>query len=193
MILEESKRTSWADGGRADASDLKSDVRKGVRVRFPLRPPGHSRRERPLARRALSKKAGGPSGVKRAKALRPGRARGCPWHLYVVECADGSFYVGIAKDVERRVRVHNSGRGARYTSMRLPVRLLYSEVRADVGEALRREREIKRWSRPKKIERLGLSGPARLTSASSVEPSGPGRSPDDAARLGRAKRRRRCA
>ena len=125
-----------------------------------------------MARRALSKKAGGPRGVKRAKALRPGGARGCPWHLYVVECADGSFYVGIAKDVERRVRVHNSGRGARYTSMRLPVRLLYSEVRADVGEALRREREIKRWSRPQKIERLGLVGPARL---------------------GRAKRRRRCA
>ena len=109
----------------------------------------------------------------------------CLWYLYVVECADGSFYAGIAKDVGKRVCVHNSGRGAKYTSRRLPVRLVYSEVRADAGEALRREREIKRWSRPKKIERLGLSGPARL--------SRPRRSPDDAARLGRAKRRRRCA
>ncbi len=96
----------------------------------------------------------------------------CPWFLYAVECADGSLYVGIAKDVKRRVCVHNSGRGAKYTARHLPVRLVYSEVRADAGEALRREREIKRWSRPQKIERLGLVGPAKL---------------------GKPKRRRRCA
>ena len=84
------------------------------------------------------------------------------WHLYVVECSDGSYYVGIAKDVERRLAAHNSGRGARYTSTRRPVRLLYTEKCPDIGSALRREREVKRWSRPRKVESLGLEGPARL-------------------------------
>jgi putative endonuclease len=47
----------------------------------------------------------------------PGR----PWFLYVVECADGTFYTGISIDVERRVREHNAGRGAKYTATRRPV------------------------------------------------------------------------
>ncbi len=84
------------------------------------------------------------------------------WYLYALECADRTLYVGIAKDVEKRICVHNSGRGAKYTSTRRPVRLVYSEACSDVGEALRREREVKRWSRPKKIKRLGLEGPAKL-------------------------------
>lgn len=98
----------------------------------------------------------------RPRAARSENALPRPWYLYVVECADGTLYVGIATDVERRVAVHNSGRGAKYTSRRRPVRLVYSQICRDCGSALRREREIKRWSRPKKIERLGLEGPAKL-------------------------------
>jgi len=117
--------------------------------------------------RKRSAKPGEAAAVKRTKAAkkpkpRPRKARSCPWFLYAVECADGTFYVGIATDVERRIAVHNSGRGAKYTSRRRPVRLVYSQTCRDVGSALRREREIKRWSRPKKIERLGLEGPAKL-------------------------------
>ncbi len=85
-----------------------------------------------------------------------------PWFLYVAECADGTLYVGIAKDVEARLAVHNAGRGARYTRTRRPVRLVHSEKLPDIGSALRREREIKKWSRPLKVKRLGLSVPGRL-------------------------------
>ena len=90
------------------------------------------------------------------------RTRPCSWFLYVVECADGTLYGGIAKDAEARLAVHNAGRGARYTRTRRPLRLVYSEKLPDIGSALRREREIKRWSRPQKVKRLELSVPGRL-------------------------------
>ena len=96
-------------------------------------------------------------------AARKGKAKAaCPWFLYVAECADLTLYVGIAKDVEARIAVHNSGRGARYTRTRRPVRLVYTERLADIGTALRREREIKRWSRPQKVAKLGLGCVERL-------------------------------
>jgi putative endonuclease len=84
------------------------------------------------------------------------------WHLYVLECSDGTLYIGIAKDVEKRLACHESGRGARYTRTRRPVRLVYSEPAGDHASALRRERRVKRWSRPGKVEKLGLAVPRRL-------------------------------
>jgi predicted GIY-YIG superfamily endonuclease len=75
-------------------------------------------------------------------------ARTC--FVYIVRCADGSLYTGCARDPKQRVDVHNAGRGARYTSGRLPVRLVYSERCASQGDALRREYEVKRWTRRKK-------------------------------------------
>ena len=71
-------------------------------------------------------------------------------HVYIVRCADGSLYTGYARDPERRVATHNAGRGARYTSGRRPVRLVYVESFDAVGDALRREYELKRWPRRKK-------------------------------------------
>jgi len=71
-------------------------------------------------------------------------------HVYMVRCADGSLYTGYARDPERRVAAHNAGRGARYTSGRRPVRLVYVESFDGVGDALRREYELKRWPRGKK-------------------------------------------
>jgi predicted GIY-YIG superfamily endonuclease len=65
------------------------------------------------------------------------------WHVYIVRCSDGSLYTGIAKDVEARVRQHNSGNGARYTRSRLPVKLAYQEPAADRSAALKREYAIK--------------------------------------------------
>ena len=70
--------------------------------------------------------------------------------VYIVRCADRSLYTGYAKDPKARVRVHNDGRGARYTSGRRPVRLVYSEVFETVGDALRREHELKRLSKAAK-------------------------------------------
>jgi len=66
------------------------------------------------------------------------------WHVYVVECADGSLYTGIALDAEQRVARHNAGHGARYTRSRLPVRLVHVEMAESRGAALRREYAIKR-------------------------------------------------
>ena len=109
-------------------------------------------------RPARKKRAGKKASRKPAKKS----AAKCPWFLYVAECSDGTLYVGIAKCVETRIACHNSGRGAKYTRTRGPVRLVYSERLVDIGAALRREREIKRWSRPKKVSELGLANPPRL-------------------------------
>ena len=72
--------------------------------------------------------------------------------VYIVECADGSLYTGWAVDVEQRVKVHNLGRGARYTRLHGPVRLVYAEEQPDRAAAMKRELEIKRWPRAKKLE-----------------------------------------
>ena len=66
---------------------------------------------------------------------------------YIVRCADGTLYTGYARDVEKRAAAHNAGRGARYTAGRRPVSLVYWEAFESVGEALRRERQLKRLRR----------------------------------------------
>jgi putative endonuclease len=72
------------------------------------------------------------------------------WYVYLVECADGTLYTGVAIDVEARVACHNLGKGAKYTCGRRPVRLLYQERFGGQGEALRREHEIKQLPRRRK-------------------------------------------
>jgi putative endonuclease len=72
------------------------------------------------------------------------------WVVYIVECADGTLYTGIASDVQRRVRAHNAGTGARYTRGRGPVRLVYVEDCPGRSAALRREHEIKKLPTPTK-------------------------------------------
>ena len=71
------------------------------------------------------------------------------WHVYIVRCADGSFYTGIAKDVYRRVEEHNGNGhlGAHYTRTRRPVTLVYQEAAATQSEALRREYRIRQLGR----------------------------------------------
>ena len=66
------------------------------------------------------------------------------WFVYMVRCADRSFYTGVTTEPGRRVAEHNDGRGARYTRSRGPVTLVYLEPAGDRGAALRREHEIKR-------------------------------------------------
>lgn len=72
---------------------------------------------------------------------------------YVVECADGSFYTGYTTDVQRRVREHNRGEGAKYTRGRRPVELVHAEEFDSKSAAMSREYEIKQLSRAEK-ERL---------------------------------------
>jgi len=71
---------------------------------------------------------------------------------YIVECADGTYYTGWAIDPEKRLQVHNKGRGAKYTKMRLPVKLVYVEEQPDRVTAMKRERAIKKMTREKKKE-----------------------------------------
>ncbi len=70
--------------------------------------------------------------------------------VYIVECADGSFYTGATKNLEKRIQVHNEGKGAKYTRARLPVRLVYSEILEDYNAALRREKALQKLSRREK-------------------------------------------
>ena len=84
------------------------------------------------------------------------------WFCYMVRCADGSFYVGISNDLDERVRRHNWGVGPKFTAQRRPVVLVWCE-RCGTSEAARfREKEIKGWSRAKKLrlvnERNGRGG-----------------------------------
>ena len=71
----------------------------------------------------------------------------CAWHVYVLRCGDGSFYTGIARDVEARLAQHASGRGARYTRGRGPLALVHVEPAATKGDALRREAAIRKLRR----------------------------------------------
>jgi len=71
-------------------------------------------------------------------------------YCYIVECADGTYYTGWAIDPEKRVQAHNKGRGAKYTKMRLPVKLVYVEEQPDRKTAMKRERAIKKMTREKK-------------------------------------------
>ncbi len=70
--------------------------------------------------------------------------------VYIVRCADGTLYTGYARDPDARARAHNAGRGARYTAGRRPVVLVYAEPCASLGNALRRERQLKRLTRARK-------------------------------------------
>ena len=79
------------------------------------------------------------------------------WFCYMVRCADGSLYTGIATDVEDRVKEHNSGSGARYTSGRHPVTLVWSEEHPSESSVRSREAQIKRWRKAKKEFLVGVS------------------------------------
>jgi len=74
-------------------------------------------------------------------------------YVYVIECSDGSFYTGYTTDVQRRVAEHDDGEGAKYTRGRTPVELLHTESFESRSAAMRREAEIKGFSRGRK-ERL---------------------------------------
>ena len=82
------------------------------------------------------------------------------WQVYIVRCADGSLYTGIARDVGRRVAEHNGeGRpGANYTRTRRPVCLVYQEAAADRSAASQREYQIKQLSRAEKLALIAGSG-----------------------------------
>jgi len=111
----------------------------------------HSSRPRPAASMIC---AVSPSAV---PELKTHASRGAPcrynhavFFVYMVRCFDGTLYTGFARDPHARVGVHNSGKGAKYTRSRLPVSLVYVEECESLSAALKRERQLKPWSRAKK-------------------------------------------
>lgn len=72
------------------------------------------------------------------------------YYVYILQCADGTLYTGSTNDPQRRLKVHNSGKGAKYTRSRLPVKLVYQEEQESWNAALRREAAIKKLTRAQK-------------------------------------------
>ncbi len=73
------------------------------------------------------------------------------YHLYILECKDGTLYTGITTDVERRFNEHKNKKGGHYTSAKEAVRIVYTEEYPNRSEASKREAEIKGWPRIKKL------------------------------------------
>ncbi len=75
------------------------------------------------------------------------------YFVYILECADKSLYIGCTNDLNKRLKQHNDSKwGAHYTKIRRPVKLVYSENFKILGEARKREAEIKSWRREKKLD-----------------------------------------
>lgn len=79
-----------------------------------------------------------------------------PWFVYVLVCEDTSLYTGISNNPQQRFLDHRSGKGGKYTRAHKPIKIVYLEQVADRSMALKREAEIKGWSRKQKIERLKI-------------------------------------
>ena len=79
------------------------------------------------------------------------------YYIYIIQCADDTLYTGITTELERRIEEHNgSDKGAKYTRVRRPVKLVYSEEYADRSAASKREYEIKKkMNRAEKLKLIG--------------------------------------
>ena len=77
------------------------------------------------------------------------------WFCYLLRCADDTLYCGITNDLEKRLAAHNAGTASKYTRVRNPVSLIFSEPCADRSAASKREMEIKKLSRVKKLALCG--------------------------------------
>ncbi|MFQ6075546.1 MAG: GIY-YIG nuclease family protein [Candidatus Bathyarchaeia archaeon] len=75
-----------------------------------------------------------------------------PYYVYVILCEDGSFYTGYTKDLDLRMKLHMNGKGARYTRMHTPKKLVYVEEFDSRAEAVKRERMIKKLNHRQKLE-----------------------------------------
>src|ERR1700675_3219150 len=97
-----------------------------------------------------------------------------PWFCYMLQCRDGSLYVGMTNDVAVRVEKHNRGYGPEFTKKRRPVELIWKQEFADRFEARQREVELKGWNRKKKLSlvaKLEKSGGQTQGHALRVNPS----------------------
>ncbi|WP_119317964.1 GIY-YIG nuclease family protein [Companilactobacillus formosensis] len=80
------------------------------------------------------------------------------YYVYMLLCSDKTFYTGTSNNVEKRVKTHNAGKGAKYTKVRRPVQLMYTEELANKSAALKREIAIKKLTRQQKEQLLKSHG-----------------------------------
>jgi putative endonuclease len=73
------------------------------------------------------------------------------YHVYVILCTDGSFYTGYTKNIDTRIKLHESGKGARYTRMHKPQKIAYLELFESRAQAMKREKAIKRLTHKQKL------------------------------------------
>jgi|SaaInlV_165m_DNA_1040744.scaffolds.fasta_scaffold21200_4 putative endonuclease len=85
------------------------------------------------------------------------------YFLYILQCSDNSFYTGITTDVERRFQEHKSKKGGHYTSSHSVEKIVYTEEYKDRSSALKREAQIKKWSRKKKLNLIKYGHPHKET------------------------------
>lgn len=78
------------------------------------------------------------------------------WFVYILLCEDNSLYTGSTNNLKKRFLDHQQGKGARYTRSHKPLKLVYSQNFTSKSEALKREAEIKSWTREKKLRQLNL-------------------------------------
>jgi len=78
------------------------------------------------------------------------------WYVYIIRCDDDTLYTGVTTDISRRVREHNLKSGGNYTRTRTPVELVYQEPHPDRSAALKREIQIKKLPRAKKLELIDI-------------------------------------
>lgn len=78
------------------------------------------------------------------------------WVVYILLCKDGSFYTGVTNNLEKRTLEHKQGKGGRYTRSHKVIKLIYQEKLPTHSKALKREIEIKKWSRARKVMTLNL-------------------------------------
>ncbi|MBU2446065.1 MAG: GIY-YIG nuclease family protein [Bacteroidetes bacterium] len=72
------------------------------------------------------------------------------YFTYILECSDKSYYVGVTSNLEKRIHEHNFKKYSGYTAIRLPVKLIWSQQFSDIKEAIKLEKQLKKWSRAKK-------------------------------------------
>jgi putative endonuclease len=123
-------------------------TREGKRPSSPLKSSDRAREAQETngpRRMALSEQM--DAGESKGQTPAPGTE---PCFVYILKCANGSYYVGSTTDVVDRERIHNEGYGAEYTAAHRPVRLVYSEAHECWPAARNREAQLKRWTRAKK-------------------------------------------
>jgi putative endonuclease len=74
------------------------------------------------------------------------------YYVYVILCTDGSFYTGYTKNIDTRIKLHESGKGARYTKMHKPQKVAYIELFESRAQAMKREKQIKKLTHQQKLK-----------------------------------------